>query len=231
VSVHLTEEEQLEVMKRWWKEHGKTIVVASVIAIAGYFGFTSWQDHKRQQAESASEVYEQLIKLADFTPGKVLSEADHATFKHLAQELKDGNSHSMYAHSAAFFLAKLAVTDEKLDEAAAELKWILSAKPEVATEQLARLRLARVLTAQKSYDEALAQLSPEPAAAFASDYAEAGGDILKLQGDLAAARTAYERALNTSDPQQQERYMLLQMKVDDLKTSESAPAVAEEKAQ
>lgn len=112
-----------------------------------------------------------------------------------------------------------------MDAAVNELKWVLSAKPEAATEQLARLRLARVLTAQKAYGDALAQLSPEPAAAFISEYAEARGDVLKLQGDLDAARTAFEKALAATDPQQQERYMLLQMKVNDLKIDGSeAPA-------
>src|SRR5690606_12215816 len=143
------------------------------------------------------------------------------------------DSKSMYAHSAAFFLAKIAVQDNKLDVAADELKWVLSAKPDAATEQLARLRLARVLTAQQAYDDALAQLSPEPAAAYAAEYAEARGDILKLQGDLDAARTAYEKALAATDPQQQERYMLLQMKVDDLKIESvvSAAPVAGESGQ
>lgn len=231
MSVHLSEEEQIESLKRWWKDYGKTIIIAIVVAVVGYFGYTTWQDQKRQKAEKASAVYEQLLKLANAEPGKTLSDSDKATITHLAGELKDGNSHSMYAHSAAFFLAKLAVDDNKLDAAVTELKWVLSAKPEAATEQLARLRLARVLTAQKAYADALAQLSPEPAAAFTSEYAEARGDILKLQGDLDAARTAYEKALAATDPQQQERYMLLQMKVDDLKVDASPAAVAGEKAQ
>ena len=127
---------------------------------------------------------------------------------------------------------EVAECETKLDVAVNELKWVLSAKPEAATEQLARLRLARVLTAQKVYADALAQLSPEPAAAFTSEYAEARGDILKLQGDLDAARTAFEKALAATDPQQQERYMLLQMKVDDLKVDGPVSAApAEEKAQ
>jgi predicted negative regulator of RcsB-dependent stress response len=232
VSVHLSEEEQLEVLKRWWKDYGKTVVIAVLVAVVGYFGYTTWQDQKRQKAEKASEVYEQLLKLANAEPGKTLTDSDKATITHLAGELKDGNSKSLYAHSAAFFLAKLAVEDSKLDVAVNELKWVLSAKPEAATEQLARLRLARVLTAQKAYADALAQLSPEPAAAFTSEYAEARGDILKLQGDLDAARTAYEKALAATDPQQQERYMLLQMKVDDLKVDGLVSAApAEEKAQ
>jgi len=233
VSVHLSEEEQLEALKRWWKDYGKTIVIAVVVAVVAYFGYTTWQDQKRQKAEHASSVYEQLLKVAVTESGKTLTEADKATVKHLAGELKDANSKSLYAHSAAFFLAKIAVEDHKLDEAAAELKWVLSAKPDAATEQLARLRLARVLTAQQAYSDALAQLSPEPAAAFTSEYAEARGDVLKLQGDSDAARTAYEKALAATDPQQQERYMLLQMKVNDLKVDTEAPAATavEEKAQ
>lgn len=230
MSVHLSEEEQLEVLKRWWRDYGKTVIVAVVVAVAGYFAYTAWQDQKRQKAENASAVYEQLLKLTNAEPGKTVTDSDKATINHLANELKDGNSKSMYAHSAAFFLAKLAVEDNKLDVAVSELKWVLSAKPDAATEQLARLRLARVLTAQHAYDEALAQLSPEPAAAFTSEYAEARGDVLKMQGDLDAARTAFEKALASTDPQQQERYMLLQMKVDDLKVDTSA-APAEEKAQ
>lgn len=231
MSAHLSEEEQLEVLKRWWKDYGKTVIIVLLVFVVGYFGFTTWQDQKRQKAEKASEVYEQLLKLVSVEPGKSLSDTDKATVTHLAGELKDANSKSMYAYSAAFFLAKLAVEDNKLDVAVSELKWILSAKPEPAIEQLARLRLARVLTAQQAYADALSQLTPEPAVAYASDYAEARGDILKAQGDLDAARTAYEKALASTDPQQQERYMLLQMKVDDLKVNESVPAipVAEEK--
>lgn len=231
MSVHLSEEEQLEVMKRWWKDYGRTVVIAVLVAVIGYFGYTTWQDQKRQTAEKASMIYEELLKLVTVEPGKVIADADKATVTHLAGQLKEINSKSMYAHSAAFFLAKLAVEDNKLDAAASELKWVLSAKPDAATAQLARLRLARVLTAQKAYDEALAQLTPEPAAAFVADYAEARGDILKLKGDLDAARTSFEKALASIDPQQQERYMLLQMKVDDLKVNESAPAApaAEEK--
>ena len=226
MSVHLSEEEQLESLKRWWKDNGKTIAIAVLIAVAGYFGVTGWQDHQREKAEKASAAYEQLLKLVNVEPGKTLSEADRATITHLASELKSSNTNSMYAHTAAFFLAKLAVEANKLDEAANELKWVLSAKPDAATAQLARLRLARVLMAQQAYDDALSQLTPDPAAAFLPEYDEARGDILKLQGNLDAARAAYEKALSATEPQQQERYMLLQMKVNDLKVPVSSASGA-----
>lgn len=225
MSVHLTEEEQLENLKRWWKDYGKLIIAAVVICVAGYFAVTGWQDHKRQQAEQASASFEQLIKLMAPESGQAISDADRAAATELAAELKE-SSNSMYAHASALFLAKLAVDANKLDEAAAELNWVLSAKPDAATGYIARLRLARVLVAQQAYDKALAQLADEPAAAFAAEYNEVRGDALKAQGNLDAARTAYEKALAATNPQQQERHMLLQMKVNDLKVAEAPAADA-----
>lgn len=227
MSVHLTEEEQLEVLKRWWKDYGKVVISAVIAVIAIYFVWTAWQDKQHAKAESASAQYESLVKLLNVQPGKALSDADRATAEHVAGELKEKNGNSLYAQSAAFFLAKLAVDAGDLDKAVKELQWVLSAKPDVATAQLAHVRLARVLVAKAAYTEAQAQLADEPSKAFAAEYAEVRGDILKAQGNKEAALTAYQKALQDTDPQAQERIMVLQMKADELKS----PAVGEEKAQ
>lgn len=228
MSVHLTEEEQIEIFKRWWKENGKTVVIAIVVAIVAYFAFTAWKEKQQQKAEGASAQYEALLKLVAVEQGKTISDADRTTAEHIAGELKKNFGGSMYAHSASFFLAKLAVEKGNLDAAVTELQAILAAKPDVATAQLAHIRLSKVLLSKAAYDEALAQLKDEPSKAFASEYAEARGDILLAQGNKDAALTAYEKAQAGLDPQQQERQMILQMKVDHLKT---APKNTEEKAQ
>lgn len=226
MSVHLTEEEQLEVMKRWWKDYGKIVITAIVVAIAAYFAWTTWQDKQRNKAESASAHYEELIKILNVEQGKSLSEADKANAEHIANELKEKNAKSMYAQSAAFYLAKAAVDAGNLDKAVTELQWILASKPEAAIAQLAHARLARVYVSKGAYTEALAQLAEEPSKAFASEYSEIRGDILKAQGDKAAAATAYKSALDTTDQQHQERAMVLQMKIDELKVADSAAAAA-----
>jgi predicted negative regulator of RcsB-dependent stress response len=225
VSTHLTEEEQLEVLKRWWKDYGKTVVAAIVAAVVIYFSWTAWQDKQRVKAESASSQYDTLVKLLSVEQGKTLSDADKATADHIANELKEKNGKSLYAQGAAFYLAKSAVDAGNLDKAVTELQWILSSKPAVATEQLARVRLARVYVAKAAYTEAQAQIAQEPSKAFASEYAEVRGDILKAQGNKEAAATAYKKALETTDPQNQERSMVLQMKADELKSADAAPAV------
>lgn len=229
MSVHLTEEEQLEVLKRWWRDYGKLVVAAVVVSIASYFAWTTWKEKNQAQRESASVQYDTLIKLLNVGPDKKLSEGDKNTAATIANELKEKNGKTLYAQGAAFYLAKEAVESGNLDKAVTELKWILSSKPDVATAQLARVRLARVYIAKGALPEAQAQLAEEPSKAFASEYAEVLGDILKAKGDKDAAVTAYKKALETTDPQQQERAMILQMKVDELK---SPPlAVVEEKAQ
>jgi predicted negative regulator of RcsB-dependent stress response len=217
VSVHLSEEEQLEAMKRWWKEYGKTIIISALVAIGAYFAWNAWQDQQRNKAETASATYEELLKVVSVEPGQTLGESERSTAEHLAAELKAGDSTSLYAHNAAFFLAKIAIAQGDLDKAVTELRWVLSQKPDLATEQLANLRLARVLLAQQHYDEALNLVQTPPTTGFASEYAEVHGDVLKAKGDLDAARTAYEKALSSTTPQQQERFMVLQMKLDDLK--------------
>lgn len=214
MSVHLSEEEQLEVLKRWWKEYGKTVVIALVVAVAGYFAFNAWQDQQREKREAASTTYEELLQIV--SSEQAVGETGKTTAVHLANQLKQADSSSLYAHNAAFVLARLAVAEGNLEEAATQLQWVLNNKPALATEQLARLRLARVLLSQKNYDEA-EKLLATPADGFKSDYAEIRADIHKARGNIDAARAGYEEALAAADEQQQERIMLLQLKRDDLK--------------
>ena len=37
-----TEEEQLEAIKRWWKENGTSLIAGVAIAAAGVFGWNAW---------------------------------------------------------------------------------------------------------------------------------------------------------------------------------------------
>jgi predicted negative regulator of RcsB-dependent stress response len=224
VSVHLSEEEQIEIFKRWWKANGKIVVAVAVAIVLSYFAWTAWKEKQQVKAEEAAVRYESLLKLVNLEAGKTMTDADRATAKHLADELKQKNGKTAYANNAAFILAKLAVDSGDLDAAVKELQSLLAAKPDVVTAQIARVRLARLLIGKEAYTEASAQVAEEPSKAFAAEYAEVRGDILRAQGNKEAALTAYEKAIAATDPQQQERAMVLKMKADDLKQ----PAVAQD---
>lgn len=216
MTAHLTEEEQLEALKRWWNENGKATVVGVVLAVGAYFGWQGWQDHQRSQAESASLIYQDLVEATVTTAGETLADDKRATASHLANQLKSDYRSSQYAQNAALFMAKLAVDANELDRATEELNWVLDQKPSQGIELLTRLRLARVQASQGAYDDALATLAAVEPDTFAASFAEVRGDIYLAQGKTSEARGAYQLALNSLLEQQASRRPLLQMKLDDL---------------
>ncbi len=219
MTAHLTEEEQLETLKRWWAENGKSTVIAVVLAVAGYLGWNSWQDSHQANAEQASATYQTLMEALANEPGQELSEEQVANVTHLAGELKEKHKGNLYASQAAMFLAKLAVDKGDLDGAAAELQWVIDRDVDKAVTLLARARLARVKIAQQDYAAALALVQETRNPAFTATFAEIRGDILLQQGNTQEARAAYRLAMDNLVPGLEGRAQLLQIKLDDLQTS------------
>jgi predicted negative regulator of RcsB-dependent stress response len=194
VAEHLSDEEQLEALKRWWQESGKQTLAVIAIAVVGYFGWNGWQDHRQQQAEGASSLYDQMISAASITPGEALTDEQQAQVTFYAVSLQDQYSGTAYAQYASLMLAKLAVEDNDLDTAATELTSVM-ADAEEGLSLIARLRLARVEAARGNADQALALLSDVDAKTLSFAYDEARGDIYLQQGDVEKANTAYQQAL------------------------------------
>lgn len=232
MSEHLTEEEQLEALKRWWKDNGKNTVAAVVVAVGGYFGFEFWQEQARIAQEQASDKYQTLIEAVVTAPGETASDVQRATAASLAAELKSEAPASFYGQSAALFMAKVAVEANELDKAETELKWLLEQNPEQAIALVTRLRLARVQSAAGKYDDALTTLSGLDEGSFAAVYAETRGDIFLRQGNNDAARSAYQLALQLSLSKGATANTALQSKLDDLSTVMAPqPLAASEVAQ
>ncbi len=206
------EEEQLEALKDWWNEHGKSTLAAIVLAVGGVLGYQAWQNNAQETGEAASLLYKDLLEasasLAEETPDEAEDsdgEADEseespmmATARNLAETLKTDYTHSTYARFAALHLAKLAVADGDLEAAASELEWALEEGVDAGLEVIVRLRLARVLLAQGNADESLAALdSTLPSSAQRASFEEVRGDIYHARGDYQQAREAYQLALES----------------------------------
>ncbi|WP_049721859.1 YfgM family protein [Gilvimarinus polysaccharolyticus] len=220
MSEHLTEEEQIENLKRLWKEYGSTIIVSVAVATSGYFGWNFWQDQQQAKAEMASDFYEQLVTAAG--EGDLADEAHRATIGHLAQQIKDVDKNSAYAAQAALYAAQAALSANDLETAKGQLSWVIDTSDSPALQEIARLRLARVLAAEGNYDKALSLVANQPASGFAAEQAEVRGDILRQNGDSAAALTAYQSAIEKVGPEQQQRQLVLQMKIDNLKPANNS---------
>ena len=201
------DEEQVEELKKWWSENGKSVLAGLGIGLAAILGWTSWQTWERTQAELASVRYAQLVNdAAAAKHDQALSQAEA-----LAGEFPD----SAYASLASLVAARAAVQSNDPDEAKQHLEWVVDHAPFPELVPIARLRLARLLIDAREYDGALAALGRIDSALFHSRVMELQGDIHHARGDDAAARESYETALADAELSPSTRAWV-RMKLDDL---------------
>lgn len=187
-----TEEEQVEALRRWWQENGRSTIMAIVIALSAGFGWQAWKSYDQQSTENASNIYQALLQSITVQDPTVEQQAVSAD---LAVQLKDEYERSSYAQFAALHLASMAVSSDKLDDAETELRWVLShADKGGDVAQVTELRLARVLAAKGQEDQALEILQRAGSVAYAASYAMARGDVLLQMGRTDEARDAYADA-------------------------------------
>ncbi len=210
-----SEEEQVEALKRWWQENGKSTVISIVVAIAAVMGWQGYQKQQQSALEAASSIYQNLL-LASSGENGVVTPEQTATANHLADTLKQDFSSSTYASFAALYKAKLAVGKGDLKAAESELRWVLEQSDLPEIDMQATLRLARVLAAQESFDEALALL--EKADAVSAEAEEVRGDVFYARGDLESANLAYQKSQELFLGIGAQPNSLLRMKIQQLKS-------------
>jgi predicted negative regulator of RcsB-dependent stress response len=229
VADHITEEEQIEALKRWWDENGKQVVLAIVLTVGGYFGWQAWTDSVEEKTAAASLVYQEMLDhISDVTAGDVVDTDKQVEISQLAETLKQDYSNTQYAFYAALIKAKLAVEGTDLSAAAVELQWAMDNAGETVSENIARLRLARVEAAAGNLDKALQLVQGVDAGELKSAFDEAKGDFYQLQGNAAAAYTAYEAAMMGIDAGNSSASQLLQLKISQVKPVVSKTVEVEE---
>lgn len=199
-----TEEEQIEALKRWWKENGNSLLIGVAIALVALFGSRQWQSSRQAEAEAASDTYDSIVQqvaLADDTAA--LTTDSMAALESAYDVLRNDFPKSIYTRYAALVLAGVYVNQENYDQAEAELSWVLdnpdlgfmkSAEPELYLT--ARLRLARVKLAKGEAQQAIDLLTAVEPGTLAAGYAEVEGDAYAQLGQNELARSAYQRALD-----------------------------------
>ncbi|WGO97120.1 tetratricopeptide repeat protein [Saccharophagus degradans] len=227
MSDHITEEEQIEAIKRWWSENWASIVLPVVILIVGYAGWSYWGDYKEARAQEGSAAFQVLLEKVEAQPGQKLSADAIADAQLEAQSIASEFSGSLYADMSNLLLARLAVESGKLDEAEAALNAVIASPANESVVGLAKARLAKVYAAQGKYAEASTLVGSTEQEAYKALYAEIRGDIALAQGDLPTAHTAYNEALNGLTSAQYSRRGLLDLKIQASKTEDVAAAEAE----
>ncbi len=216
-----TEEQQVERLKEWWSENGTPIVVGAVLSIAGFSGWKFWNEQQVAYQKSASDAY---IKVTD-----ILNTEEKAGLKESAQAVKSEYPDSSYAILATLHLAKLAVDANDLDNAAAELTWIIDNHSSSELVGIAQIRLARIFVSQDKAADALALVNVDEASGY---YALANlikGDALVMMNKPTEALSAYKIA--SADVNFVARNPSLQIKIDQLTQEQPQTPVAVEEKQ
>ena len=207
MEIHSTEEQQVEAIKKWWKENKWSLIGGAAIGITVLVGGRAWLDGQNAYTEAASTEYLNMQE-------KIISGNIDAASTHGAQLLGQF-SDTPYAALAALAMARIKADAGDLVAASSHLRWALDNASQEPVKYEARLRLSRILLAEKNTAEALTLLSIPDAGIYTSAYEQLKGDIYVADGKTESARTAYTRALKQSSASAPDRRSL-QMKLDDL---------------
>ncbi|MEW8229193.1 MAG: tetratricopeptide repeat protein [Candidatus Thiodiazotropha endolucinida] len=202
MSEYQTEEEQVEAIKRWWKENGTSVIAGLVIGLGGVFGWQAWGNYKDRIGAEAALAFNQMVAAVD--RGDKPSAVKQA-------ELMRSNYDNSYAIFAAMAEARVKLDQGDAATAISRLEWASENADNPSLKQLVQLSLARVLLNEGELDAAEKQVASEQGG-FAGEFAVIRGDIAFARGDKAAAAEAYTQAMTLEVSNRN----LLQMKLDDL---------------
>ncbi|WP_026377236.1 YfgM family protein [Aestuariibacter salexigens] len=195
-----TEEQQVEAIKKFWKENGVSIIVGAVLGLGGLWGWRYYTDVQIANQEAASNAYQELVQSL---------ESD--TVGAQADSFVSANSDSGYALMASLIMAQQAAQNGELDTAAERLQFVSSNADDPAIKAVAAVRLARVQIEQGHLDAALATLEGVTDEAFSAVVDEVKGDVYVQQEQFDKARAAYSSALEDNAGNN-----LLKVKLDNL---------------
>lgn len=203
---NLEEQETIEVLKAWWKDYGKLVLLMLLAFLLSIAAVQGWKAYQRGQAAKAAALYADLV--AAGTAGDVKRTQE------IASTFRQSFAGSGYAVLAQLQAAKASYEAGDKDAAIAPLRWVV-ANAAAPAQDTARLRLAGIYLDKKDYEQALQLLQQKHGAAFNALYADRRGDVLVAQEKNDEARAAYQQALEQSDAQSGYRN-LIQLKLDGL---------------
>lgn len=209
MEIYDTEEEQVEALKRWWKENATSTIVGLGMGIVIILGWNYWQDHKKDQAMQASLIYDQLLKAVD--------QDKKESVEKLAERMQEQFKGTEYATFSGLLQAKLKYQQGDVAAAKQILKAI-AAEPNKQLSNIAKIRLVRLMLDTGKYEQGLQvinEVDAKAALSYSANYDELVGDLYVALDRLDEARTSYQNALRNGQPSP-----LLQFKIDDLTAQE-----------
>ncbi|WP_133127261.1 YfgM family protein [Legionella nagasakiensis] len=207
MSVYMTEQEQLEAIKKWWQRYNGIITIIASITLLLIAGYKYWSWHEYRMAQQASNAYEHLMI--------AFSNQDNKKVQSYANQLIKEYGKTVYADAARLTLAKLFITHEHYKKAQEQLQQVASHSLMLPLQQVAKIRLARLFFAEKAYDQALTELTHVDDASYMPVINELKGDIYAATGRYPQAVASYRKAIHQAQTQGVGN-LFLEMKTNEL---------------
>ena len=189
MSYNLTETQQIEELKKIWREYGIAVVAGVVIALTIVLGWHFYKSYKTTQAQQASVIYQDVIIAGMNNNGIALFDKSN--------ELIEKYPSTAYATLAALTLAKINVGKNDLNAAEQNLFWVISHTKIDSIRTIAQIRLARIYIANKQNESALKILNSIHDKTFNTAVYEATGDLYSKEGNKIFAKKYYQKAIDS----------------------------------
>jgi predicted negative regulator of RcsB-dependent stress response len=207
MSIYMTEDEQIEAIKKFWKKYNTLIIVTISLILFIASGVKYWYWHQNKITVQASKTYEQLMV--------AFSNQDNKSVKSYANELIEDYHSTVYADVARFALAKLYIERGQYDKAIETLKVAMETAHSKALKQVAKLRIARLLVSKEAYKPALLTLAAVDDPGYLPLINELKGDIYSSMGNYQKAVMAYQMAIKETRAQGMGN-LFLEMKTNEM---------------
>ena len=204
MALDLQDQEELENAKRAWKLWGRWVFFAMLIAAVLYLGNIVWKGQIEKRNAAATALYDSEFAAA-------IQKGDNANALKAVQKMQNEYPQTFASAQATLALADDAFANDKYDDAANHLKWLMQTQKHPLIRATVVQRLATVYLQQGKFDDALSVLNEKVEPEFAARVAELKGDIYLAQGKTTEAKQAFDLALKQL-PQDDPNRSLVEMK-------------------
>ncbi len=204
---YLSEQDQVDLIKKFWKNFGNWVLGIFVLMAFCWSGYRYWEHRQDVLQDAASNTYLSLIDSA--------SKGDQVNVSAKAHYLMQNNSDSAYAGLAALVLASSDVNQGDFPSAQKDLQWVLDHQKNQDLQSMAKIRLARISLEQGEPEDAIKILTPV-SQAYAMSFEMVLGDAYAMLSQTDLAKKAYESALKAADSEDSAAQSIIKMKLGDL---------------
>jgi predicted negative regulator of RcsB-dependent stress response len=205
---YMTEQEQIELLKKWFREYGFTLLVGILLAVITTIGWHYWQQRQHALQIHASRLFDAMLTAR--------SQNNAEQVRLHADRLIAHYQRTPYAPLAALTLAREEIVRQDYAHAIKYYNWSINHTSDTYLKNIELIRLARLYIEQKNNSKALEKIKQVKEHAFLALTEETKGDIYFAQEQYEQARASYIIALDALPQEDVMRRPLLQIKLDNI---------------